>query len=100
MSAIKDVMGLEVIDSRGDPTVEAEVVPQPGGRQQALPRNTQLREHLPDLPLDLLAIHGALLVSVLAKAESASHPLRRQLLPAPGPAPPHLKQASAVPRAR
>jgi enolase len=26
MSAIKEVMGLEVLDSRGNPTVEAEVV--------------------------------------------------------------------------
>ena len=29
MSAIKDVSGLEVIDSRGNPTVEAEVVLRP-----------------------------------------------------------------------
>jgi enolase len=35
MSAIKDVMGLEVIDSRGNPTVEAEVVLASGARGRA-----------------------------------------------------------------
>ncbi|HUQ50607.1 MAG TPA: phosphopyruvate hydratase, partial [Gammaproteobacteria bacterium] len=36
MSAIKDVMGLEVIDSRGNPTVEAEVVLASGARGRAI----------------------------------------------------------------
>jgi enolase len=35
MSAIKDVVGLEVIDSRGNPTVEAEVVLASGARGRA-----------------------------------------------------------------
>ena len=35
MSAIKDVIGLEVIDSRGNPTVEAEVVLSSGARGRA-----------------------------------------------------------------
>src|SRR5689334_13664894 len=35
MSAIKDVSGLEVIDSRGNPTVEAEVVLASGARGRA-----------------------------------------------------------------
>ena len=35
MSAIKDVIGLEVIDSRGNPTVEAEVVLASGARGRA-----------------------------------------------------------------
>ncbi|HEY9182443.1 MAG TPA: phosphopyruvate hydratase [Gammaproteobacteria bacterium] len=35
MSAIKDVMGLEIIDSRGNPTVEAEVVLASGARGRA-----------------------------------------------------------------
>src|SRR5688572_10062686 len=35
MSAIKDVTGLEVIDSRGNPTVEAEVVLASGARGRA-----------------------------------------------------------------
>src|SRR5262245_35156493 len=36
MSAIKDVVGLEVIDSRGNPTVEAEVVLASGARARAI----------------------------------------------------------------
>ena len=36
MSAIKDVTGLEVIDSRGNPTVEAEVVLASGARGRAI----------------------------------------------------------------
>src|SRR6187551_1613979 len=36
MSAIKDVSGLEVIDSRGNPTVEAEVVLASGARGRAI----------------------------------------------------------------
>src|SRR5512147_1680343 len=35
MSAIKDVVGLEIIDSRGNPTVEAEVVTASGARGRA-----------------------------------------------------------------
>src|SRR5688572_16343993 len=35
MSAIKDVSGLEIIDSRGNPTVEAEVVLSSGARGRA-----------------------------------------------------------------
>ncbi len=35
MSAIKDVVGLEIIDSRGNPTVEAEVVLASGARGRA-----------------------------------------------------------------
>src|SRR5205809_1524253 len=35
MSAIKDVVGLEIIDSRGNPTVEAEVVLATGARGRA-----------------------------------------------------------------
>ncbi len=35
MSAIKDVSGLEIIDSRGNPTVEAEVVLASGARGRA-----------------------------------------------------------------
>ncbi len=35
MSAIKDVAGLEIIDSRGNPTVEAEVVLASGARGRA-----------------------------------------------------------------
>jgi enolase len=35
MSAIKDVIGLEIIDSRGNPTVEAEVVLASGARGRA-----------------------------------------------------------------
>ena len=36
MSAIKDVVGLEIIDSRGNPTVEAEVVLASGARGRAV----------------------------------------------------------------
>ena len=35
MSAIKEVAGLEIIDSRGNPTVEAEVVLGSGARGRA-----------------------------------------------------------------
>ena len=35
MSAIKDVAGLEIVDSRGNPTVEAEVVLKSGARGRA-----------------------------------------------------------------
>jgi enolase len=35
MSAVKEVIGLEIIDSRGNPTVEAEVVLASGARGRA-----------------------------------------------------------------
>src|SRR6187401_2679205 len=46
MSAIKDVSGLEVIDSRGNPTVEAEVVLASGARgRAAVPSGASTGEH-------------------------------------------------------
>ena len=50
MSAIKDVAGLEILDSRGNPTVEAEVTLKSGARgRAAVPSGASVAAVVPSL---------------------------------------------------